>query len=207
MDKLPPVICGACGMEFEGSGAAANAHLHILREHPIDVESSNPTSTFDEVIEKKTLEIIKGFEPIGHLDGTSEKKMISNGYDLDKDGRTEFGFYWEYEDMAMCANKIATEIVHQAVVELMDKVIGEDEKSKHIRRFQCPNYGDNCYEWAEQWKMNSNAPYCSSDGKKMKSVEFDEPEGDDWTRNELRAEQRATAHNLLEALDASEEPK
>jgi hypothetical protein len=55
---------------------------------------------------EQILETIKGFEPVGHLDGTSEQNVIPAGYDLDKDLRTEFGFYWEYEDMEACADKI-----------------------------------------------------------------------------------------------------
>lgn len=62
MDKLPPVICGACGMEFEDSDAATNAHLHILREHPIDVESSKPTPTFDKEIEKILIKLENSVE-------------------------------------------------------------------------------------------------------------------------------------------------
>jgi len=60
------------------------------------------------------LEVIKGFEPVGHLDGTPEKKVIPAGYDLLKDERTEYGFYWEYEDMELCADKIMA-AVEQAV--------------------------------------------------------------------------------------------
>lgn len=83
--------------------------------------------------------------------------------------------------------------------ELLDKfseIIGDDEKSKHVRRFQCPNYGKGCYDWADQWKTNSTAPYCGNCGKKMRSVEFDEEEGKDWDRNELRDEQRTKLNQL-----------
>ena len=58
-------------------------------------------------VETKIADIIKGYEPVAHLDGNPGKKEIPNGYDLAKDSRTEFGFYWEYEDMDDCAKKIA----------------------------------------------------------------------------------------------------
>jgi hypothetical protein len=55
----------------------------------------------DEDLRKKIVET-----PVGHLDGTPEQNVIPSGYDLIKDERTEFGFYWEYEDMEKCADKI-----------------------------------------------------------------------------------------------------
>lgn len=76
-----------------------------------------------------------------------------------------------------------------SIEEVMKEVLGEKENSTHIRRFQCPNYGNGCYDWCEQWKSNSTPPYCSSCGKKMKSVEYDEPNGIEYDRNELRSEQ------------------
>lgn len=90
---------------------------------------------------------------------------------------------------------IFTKYATQQINSYMLSLIGEDEKSKHVRRFQCPNYENGCYEWADQWKMNSTPPYCSTDGKKMKSVEFDEQDGDDWVRNEFRAELRTALTN------------
>lgn len=50
------------------------------------------------------LEIIKGYETVARSDGKGG--TIPAGYDLDKDGRTKFGFYWEYEDMEACADKL-----------------------------------------------------------------------------------------------------
>lgn len=76
-----------------------------------------------------------------------------------------------------------------SIEEMVKSVIGENENSTHIRRFQCPNYGNGCYDWCEQWKSNSTPPYCSSCGKKMKSVEYDEPTGIESDRNDLRTEQ------------------
>lgn len=61
-------------------------------------------------LREKILEVIKGYEPVGHLDGSPEQKVIESGYDLDKDLRTEFGFYWEYEDMEECADQILSAI-------------------------------------------------------------------------------------------------
>ena len=55
---------------------------------------------------EKILKIIKGYEPVKK----GNKKL---GYDLVKDGRTEFGFYWEYEDMEDCARKIAKKLVQE----------------------------------------------------------------------------------------------
>lgn len=81
--------------------------------------------------------------------------------------------------------------------ELVLGCVGADEKSKHVGRFQCPNYGNGCYEWAERWKMNSAPPYCSTDGRKMKYVEFDEQEGDDWVRNELRSQIKSSLATIF----------
>jgi hypothetical protein len=95
--------------------------------------------------------------------------------------------------------KAAAQQIRQYIRQYIEtEIIGEDEKSKHARRFQCPNYGNGCYEWAEQWKMNSQPPFCSTDGKKMESVEFHEPDEDDWIRNELRAEQREKLREPME---------
>jgi hypothetical protein len=95
--------------------------------------------------------------------------------------------------------KAAAQQIRQYIRQYIEtEIIGEDEKSKHVRRFQCPNYGNGCYEWAEQWKMNSQPPFCSTDGKKMESVEFNEPDEDDWIRNELRAEQREKLREPME---------
>lgn len=87
----------------------------------------------------------------------------------------------------------AKDQIYKAVME----VIGEDEKSEHIRRFQCPNYGEGCYEWSEQYKSSQTPPYCSTDGKKMKSVEYDEPTAIEFDRNELKAEQRQRANKFF----------
>lgn len=45
-------------------------------------------------------ELMAGYEPVKDNNG---KDL---GYDLQKDGRTKFGFYWEYADMMECAKKI-----------------------------------------------------------------------------------------------------
>lgn len=66
-----------------------------------------------EQLRAKILETIKGYEPVAKGDGTPI------GYDLDKDGRTEFGFYWEFEDMEDCAD---------AIMALLDEV----EREEHI---------------------------------------------------------------------------
>jgi hypothetical protein len=69
---------------------------------------SLPDSTPDDGLRDKIFEIIKGFEPIAKGDGNGGEVPL--GYDLIKDERTEYGFYWEYEDMEYCAEKLVSAI-------------------------------------------------------------------------------------------------
>lgn len=100
---------------------------------------------------------------------------------------TPYGWCGKDTDLGSCKQEFTEAKRHLA--EAIQHIIGPDEKSKHEKRWQCPLYDDGCYEWSEYWK-DSQTIYCSQDGRKMKLVEFDEQDGDDWTRNELRAEQR-----------------
>ena len=78
----------------------------------------------DNTKEEEIFDIISGYEPVANQNGEL-------GYDLDKDGRTEFGFYWEYEDMRDCAKKIATLLAtnRAGVIQEIEKLPIKEYKS------------------------------------------------------------------------------
>lgn len=49
----------------------------------------------------KIEEVLRGKEPVANGHGEPLE------FDLLKDGRTEYGFYWEFEDIAAAAKEIA----------------------------------------------------------------------------------------------------
>lgn len=51
--------------------------------------------------------ILRGFEPVKDAHGQPL------GFELEADCRTEYGFYWEFDDVAAAARKIAEELGRQ----------------------------------------------------------------------------------------------
>lgn len=74
---------------------------------------SNPKENTD--LREQIYAILAGYEPVGDAHGNPI------GYDLEKDNRTEWGFYWEYEDMREAAENIG-KLVHQARVDELNTI-------------------------------------------------------------------------------------
>lgn len=68
-----------------------------LREY--DSLETNPL--INAGLARQVEELLRGYEPVA--DGHGNPK----GLDLAKDGRTEYGYYWEFEDIAEAAERIA----------------------------------------------------------------------------------------------------
>lgn len=83
--------------------------------------------------------------------------------------------------------------IDRTVAERLLAIIGEDEASEEIREFRCPLYNE-CFQSEDYYAVTKGGhEFCNVHGRKLQLYQAKQPQGDEWVRNELRAELRTAA--------------